>query len=218
VALRFGFCIALLLQMAAPGVCAEASEHPSLEIYVYNHAGVRHEVISQAEEDATRIFRLAGLRALWVNCSTAGPAGTNCNGLPQSGTVIVQLVHDTRNLRSEVFGAAFLGQDGNGRYIDVYYDRVKELHCGWSLRLQSVLSHVIAHEIGHLLLGVNSHSQWGIMRGLWEGEEMKAAERGRLLFSSEQSRRMREKLRAIWIPPVSGDTLPVAASLVANTR
>jgi len=217
VALRFGFCIAILLQLAA-SVLAEASEHPSLEIYLYNHAGVPREVISQAEEDATRIFRLAGLRAMWVNCSTTLPAGTNCNGLPQSGTVIVQLVHDTKNLRDDVFGAAFLGQDGSGRYVDVYYDRVNELHRGWSLRPQSVLSHVIAHEIGHLLLGLNSHSQWGIMRGLWEGEEMKAVERGRLLFSSEQSRRMREKLTAIWVQPVSGDTPRIAASLVANTR
>src|SRR5438067_624574 len=60
-----------------------------------------------------------------------------------------------------------------------------------------VLAHVMAHEIGHVLLGLNSHSSMGIMRGYWQAEEVSALERGRLLFSSQQSRAMRERLQAI---------------------
>jgi len=55
----------------------------------------------------------------------------------------------------------------------------------------------MAHEIGHVLLGLNSHSSMGIMRGYWQAEEVSALERGRLLFSSQQSRAMRERLQAI---------------------
>jgi len=107
------------------------------------------------------------------------------------------MVHETTQLKDDVFGAAFVGRDGSGQYTDVYYDHVSELHRDWRVPIANVLGHVMAHEIGHLLLGLNSHSNLGIMRGSWSREELEAAERGRLLFSSEQSRLMRERLMTL---------------------
>ena len=204
---RSGFWIVALMQMAALGAWAQASQQHLLNIYVYNHAGVPSRVLSQAEENATRIFRLSGLRAIWISCSTAGTAGMDCTGLPQPGDVVVQVVHETRKLKEDVFGASFLGQDGTGQLTDIYYDRVNELHRDWNVSLANVLAHVMAHEVGHLLLGLNSHSLSGIMRGFWESEELKAVERGRLLFSSEQSKLMRERLIAISAQGESKNTL-----------
>ena len=209
---RSSFWIVALMHVAALPVWADAGGQQPLEIYVYNHAGVPVRVLAQAEEKATRIFYLSGLQTIWINCLTDGIAGTNCTGLPQPGNVIVQIVHETRTLKDEVFGAAFLGEDGAGQYSDVYYDRVTDLHREWNISLVGVLGHVIAHEIGHLLLGLNSHSTSGIMRGLWEEEELKAVERGRLLFTSQQSRLMRQKLIAI-----AGERNLKTASKLAST-
>ncbi|PYY15245.1 MAG: hypothetical protein DMG60_18205 [Acidobacteria bacterium] len=89
---------------------------------------------------------------------------------------------------------------------------ISPLHREWNISLVGVLGHVIAHEIGHLLLGLNSHSTSGIMRGLWEEEELKAVERGRLLFTSQQSRLMRQKLIAI-----AGERNLKTASKLAST-
>ncbi|HWY67772.1 MAG TPA: hypothetical protein VNX88_03855 [Terriglobales bacterium] len=204
---RSGFWILALMQLAALGAWAQASQQHLLNIFVYNHAGVSSRVLSQAEENATRIFRLSGLHAIWISCSTAGVAGTDCTGLPQPGDVVVQVVHETRKLKDDVFGAAFLGQDGTGQLTDIYFDRVNELHRDWKVSLAHLLAHVMAHEVGHLLLGLNSHSLSGIMRGFWEPEELKAVERGRLLFSSEQSKLMRERLTAISAQRESKNTL-----------
>ena len=193
---RSHFWIAALIQLVAVSVWAQAGQS-TLEIYVYNQAGVPAGILSQAEKQSTRIFRFAGFQTKWVECSTAEVVGIECNGLPQPGDVVLQIVHETRKLKADVFGAAFLGQDGTGEYTNVFYDRVNDLNRDWKVPLAEVLGHVMAHEVGHLLLGLNAHSVSGIMRGYWDSEELKAIERGRLLFSAEQSRLMRGRLAAI---------------------
>ena len=54
-----------------------------------------------------------------------------------------------------------------------------------------ILGDVIAHELGHLLLGTNSHSPVGIMCANWDQDYLRLALRGRQLFSPEQSALMR---------------------------
>ena len=196
-ACRSHFWIAALIQLAAVSAWAQAGQQPSVEIYVYNQARVSAGILSQAEKEATRIFRISGFRTRWVDCSTAEVIGTECNGLPQAGDVVLQIVHETRKLKGDVFGAAFLGQDGTGQYTNVFYDRVNELNRDCKVPLADLLGHVMAHEVGHLLLGLNSHSMSGIMRGYWDSEELKAIECGRLLFSAGQSKLMRGRLAAI---------------------
>ncbi len=49
-----------------------------------------------------------------------------------------------------------------------------------------ILGCVIAHEVGHLLLGSNSHSGSGIMQGHWERGQIRKAMTGNLPFTPEQ--------------------------------
>jgi hypothetical protein len=60
-----------------------------------------------------------------------------------------------------------------------------------------VLGHVMAHELGHLLLGSNAHAEIGIMRPRWFGQQLRAVERGALFFSPEQALLMRNGLGAV---------------------
>ena len=102
----------------------------------------------------------------------------------------------SRSVRStgEVFGVAFLSAEGTGCYSDVFYERALELHADWNVGLSDILGSVMAHELGHLLLGSNSHSGAGIMRAHWQGEELHRLSRGNLGFSSDQASHMRGKL------------------------
>ena len=50
-----------------------------------------------------------------------------------------------------------------------------------------ILGHVIAHEFGHLLLNLDSHSPTGIMRGMWDTNDFAAATYGDLLFTPQQA-------------------------------
>jgi hypothetical protein len=53
----------------------------------------------------------------------------------------------------------------------------------------------IAHELGHLLLGTDSHSQSGIMQSRWESVQFRQLTIGTLLFTAEQSERIRANAR-----------------------
>ena len=113
-----------------------------------------------------------GTRPYAVRYSTVsalrGPPAWRCASAPRSVSSA-----------GEVFGVAFLSDEGTGCYSDVFYDRAMELHADWNVSLSDILGNVIAHELGHLLLGSNSHSRAGIMRAHWQGEELHRLSRGR---------------------------------------
>ncbi len=97
---------------------------------------------------------------------------------------------------SDVFGVAFLSAEGTGCYSDVFYERARELHNSWNFPLAVVIGTVMAHELGHLLLGSNSHASAGIMRARWQGEDLHRAVRADLRFTDQQAESMRRKLIA----------------------
>ncbi len=88
------------------------------------------------------------------------------------------------------FGVAFLAADGTGRYSDVFWKRAQELHANSNVDLGEILGSVMAHEMGHLLLGSNAHAINGIMRAHWESGELRRLAMGTLLFLPEQAKRM----------------------------
>jgi hypothetical protein len=170
---------------------------PSLKIYVYNNAGVSRVTLGQAEDRARKIFRQSGVETTWYNCSRHGMGEANCSGLLDRGTIVVQIIHNTEKLKTEVFGTAFIGRSGYGSYADVFFDRAQQLCRDEKVDVPEVLGHIISHEIGHLLLGTDSHSGFGIMRAIWEKKELAQADRGHLLFSATQSKAMQTRLNAI---------------------
>jgi len=59
-----------------------------------------------------------------------------------------------------------------------------------------VLGHALAHEVGHLLLGKDSHSPNGVMRALWTEKELLNASAARLLFLPQQAAVIRTEVMA----------------------
>jgi hypothetical protein len=97
----------------------------------------------------------------------------------------------------DTFGQSFLDEAGQGCYADVYHGNFGLLgSSGASLSDAEILGHVIAHEVGHLLLGTNSHSAVGVMRARWDREELEQASRGSLRFTPAQAAMMRGRLNA----------------------
>ena len=65
---------------------------------------------------------------------------------------------------------------------------------------------VMAHELGHLLLGLNSHSVKGLMRARWGRDELQRMGMGTLLFLPEQGKRMRARIADASSARISSDT------------
>jgi hypothetical protein len=76
-----------------------------------------------------------------------------------------------------------------------------------------ILGCVMAHEIGHLLIGSNGHSSSGVMQASWERKQIRQAVTSSLLFTPQQARQiqvaaqMRTKLRAA-VPRCDGAVEP----------
>ena len=157
-----------------------------ITVVVNDHAGVSAAVLNQAETVASRIFGAGGIEVAWVNCSGGGAQGA-CRVTGGSGEFVLQIVPTGKTSTDSVFGMAFLGQDGSGKYCDVFFDRIAEAHRSFGTDKSQLLGTVVAHEIGHLLLGSHAHSQIGIMAPVWAEENLRNISMGHLLFTREQS-------------------------------
>jgi hypothetical protein len=180
----------LLLGLAFPALAQTYPDNnPQVAVFVYNDTGVPANVLTQAEEKAARIFARAGVWITWKSC-------LDCSRLEWPTSLAVRIVPGSVPAAQEIFGMAFLSAEGTGCYTDVFYDRAAKLQSAWNLNLSETLGAVMAHELGHLLLGSNSHAPAGIMRARWEGQELNRMARGNLLFTDVQSEHMRAKLFA----------------------
>jgi hypothetical protein len=80
----------------------------------------------------------------------------------------------------------------------VYYDYAVHLarSDNAEFEIPIILGCVIAHEIGHLLLGSNSDSGSGIMQAHWERGQIRKVMTGTLLFTPEQAKLIQSESQA----------------------
>ena len=193
----FWLVLALVpLWSSAWSTVAVANSSP-VTVSIHNDAGIPSAVLLQAEAEASRVFQQAGLEIRWLNCPlpAAGPvAPTQCEAANFPLHLQLRIAKHSLNLNEFTMGVSYLSADGIGCYADLFYDRAQHLHEISGASLASILGHAIAHELGHLLLGTNSHSPAGIMRARWQPTDLASASKGALLFSTLESRAMKNKL------------------------
>ena len=97
------------------------------------------------------------------------------------------------NFHDDNLGFAAVGKEG-GILATIFYHRFEAVTKGGDS--SRILGYAIAHEIGHLLLGSNGHSQAGVMRAYWSHDFLRRAKRELLLFSPEQGQLMRTHVSA----------------------
>jgi hypothetical protein len=142
---------------------------------------------------------------IWANCTTARVGGSSrtyahrlvieagCTQFAWPAYLALRIMpHSIRTVK-EVFGVAFLSAEGTGCYSDVFYEQALKLPTEWNVGLADILGGVAAHELGHLLLGSNSHGHTGIMRAHSEHEELRRLAMGNLWFTTEEAEHMRGK-------------------------
>ncbi len=118
--------------------------------------------------------------------------------------MILKILPDAESVqvrdRVDVLGISPLDERGVGFYGYVFYDRIQQL--AEKRRLApTLLGHVLAHEIGHLLMRSTSHSISGIMSGRWTGDELRRISEGAMLFTALESSVMRDRLLALALKP-----------------
>jgi hypothetical protein len=82
------------------------------------------------------------------------------------------------------------GGTERGRLAFVIVNRMDEVSDGYRAQRSVVLGVAIAHELGHLLTS-NEHSTTGIMKPYFNQADFRSARNGRLLFTDQQARLIR---------------------------
>jgi hypothetical protein len=181
----------LVLLWAAVGCsAAETGGAAEITVLLLNHARVSRDVISHSEAEATRIFSASGIHLRWVDCSQT-PV---CHHVPGANEFVLSVVADGRTSSELVYGVAFLGPGGEGKYADIFLRRVEIAAMESGFSVERLLGAVAAHELGHLLLGTHAHSYEGIMCPVWKKAVLQRMEMGSLLFTAAQSVRMKSRL------------------------
>lgn len=167
-------------------------------VSVFNYAGLSTSTIQQAEDVTTRIFRDAGVRIIWLNCpqdSLHKDSFDRCGEASFPAHMQLRILRLVHGLKPSTVGVSFIAADGIGCSADLFYEPLQALQRQTHVVPSVILGHAMAHELGHLLLGPNSHSPTGLMRAHWTSEDLANATVGHFLFTLEQSRKIRESLR-----------------------
>jgi len=78
--------------------------------------------------------------------------------------------------------------------VGPFYEPVIKLESTSGVLAAVILGDAMAHELGHLLLGTNSHSESGLMRARWDQGNLAKAQKGTLSFSPVQALEIRRRL------------------------
>ena len=179
-------------------LCAETPESGlKLAVRTYNYAAVPSHFLIEAEQHAAEIFHRAGIELTWIDCPVSRSEiekFPTCTPITGDRAVTLKIIPETMAKR---FGLppSNRGVTFHGHASYVFYHRVQELSNHAGLSESVVLAHIIAHELGHLLLGEGAHADQGIMMEDLHVNDFRQAEKGRpLTFSAEQAQRMRKRM------------------------
>ena len=199
---RFSFLLSAAIATSTAWATAQTAtsllaEPAKMHVRVYDYVPLPSKVLAKAEGQVEMIFRQAGVEVTWEN---SAPPKDASKGKPVSShpadsagidlRIVGHFESTTRVLRYDAMGFA------------VPPDTVT-ISLEWADKLASlgiaeeyqVLGTAMAHEIGHLFLGANSHSPVGIMRAGWKEQDLLEASQARLCFTPEQAAGIRAEVR-----------------------
>jgi len=170
----------------------------NLTVSVFNDAGVEPSVWSQAQSRATEIMRHSGISLNWLDCGSRASRmpDPNCSAISYPTHLSVRVVPKVSPIKEHIFGQTFQDAAGEGNYVLVYYPSIETFRAPTTVPTGELLGCVIAHELGHLLLGTASHSATGLMSAVWQDPELQQAARSNLFFTGREGERMRFRFAA----------------------
>ncbi len=184
-----------LLTATVPGFSKTPELH--VTVRVLDYASLPADAQGELQAKAKRVLGQAGVAVEFVEC-LAGGVETDAEACraPLGPTDLwLRIFHPKLAMKGGQLGYAAMTPEG-GAYITVFINAAQEKARVGNLSNGALLGHAVAHEIGHLLLGANSHSTSGIMRPFWRTCDEEWMAKGVLLFHGSEAARMRAALTA----------------------
>jgi hypothetical protein len=198
---------------------AQQTAEQQLTLRIHDYAHVGPEVLVRAQRLVSDSYRSIGVRTAWAATlhHVSGMEGPTACDVTEDLTIIVLSARmaERSRLPKDVVGRAAVGPGGGGRVAYIMYDRVaaSAVQADWDVG--DLMAVVVAHEVGHLLLPIGSHSPDGLMRGQWDVNELRQTDPRALAFTAGQAELIRDTLGII-TPPQSAAFRSVRGRVTQN--
>lgn len=170
----------------------------TLTIRLYDLAHTSAGTVERATATAGRLLAEAGVNAIWEQGAPDSQEGRLADWTPalvpdQRGYLVVRLLQGPPDDRPEADLGYALPSVWQGAHVTIYFDRVEKLffRTKGMPRIGSLVGGVMAHEIGHILLGSAEHSPQGVMKAHWGLEEFRLLSCKKLHFTPEDATALR---------------------------
>jgi hypothetical protein len=199
---------------------ADVSWTPKIVFRIHDYAGLSPSILNGTEAQAVRVFRHIGVRTQWEAARCADTR--RCS---DGGAITYLPIVYVNILPAAMASALDLSKGATGycvpsslngypHIVNVLYGRAEELARDGPASLDQLLGYVMAHEIGHLLLGSAPHSSTGIMRAHWGMAELKLISQGSLHFGAGQITEIHAAVAHLSAQAASTDSSPYAPTMM----
>jgi len=148
----------------------------AVTIYMENGAVAPAPVLSRAERMAAGMFAAVGVEVRF----RTGTAPDLASGSEAIEVRLDRYAPEDREPWALAYAAPYRK---SGARVHIFYGRVRSVR--GEAMAATVLSHVLAHEITHILEGVSRHSASGILKARWDERDFSAMATHPLRFAPE---------------------------------
>ncbi len=187
----------------AMGVRVTAQPRVPLTVRIYNTSGIPASELLAAHRALQASFHDTGLDLVIRHCGRPAfphAAADSCSESLKPMEMVVRIIvapSDDPTTQPEACGVAYvLRETDRGWLATAFSDRVDDAATRVRVDAGTLLGLVIAHELGHQLLGSGYHGWTGVMRGDWPKELLDRNGDPRR-FSAIEAARMRQAAAAI---------------------
>jgi hypothetical protein len=174
--MKWSLISAVMIAVARVADAAEPGQLPAIRLQMNDDAGVPVAMLRKSQDEVVRIFAAVGVGAEWTETAPSIAVRIVTSALAYAGR------------SSSVMGVA-LRRPG-GATAQIFLKQVQDFARTYDSDVSILLAHVIAHEIGHLLLPRMPHSPTGLMKGDWDRTLVREAAAGSLTFTDAQVQRL----------------------------
>lgn len=178
-------------------------QNAPMGVHFYNDSEVPEAELFAAQRVAQKVLRRANVDVAWQDC-TVRPNPSRlfpacASHLRRNDLVlyfVTRLEAHALGVGKNALGFSIIPDNNDEAQIAyVCYSRVRALSYSTSFTPDELLGLAIAHEIGHLLLGTNEHSNRGILRERWRTRDLEKRYWEEFLFTTEQAQRLQRAVK-----------------------
>ncbi len=211
--MRFALLVALVVAVGGDRIAAarDADDSPrDITVQIHDYVHLPPGALAAASDVVTRVYKSIGVHTDWLtpmrqeefggstSRKAGGPASHDGKSAPIAQITVIVLtpaMTERGHIPEGILGFAAVATDGViGRIAYVIYDRVQQQASTGAIDETDLFGLVMAHEIGHLLLGPGSQSDAGLMKGHWDGDDLRRFRMITPQFSSREALEVRSAL------------------------